>query len=165
MNFDISWVLHMKDLAFGKVTNQQLYIGHSLCWPKSTMDWMREIYRWLLRFCLVVILTFTSCLQTMQSKPHVSFVWKDLKYSRQSHATNYTERWHPRTGAHLVSAKVIHRSKRFNRDILPLALPLVEATGHRMAFETAKEANLNSKLLDRSYTRRLCLVCRARWAE
>ncbi|CRL24160.1 unnamed protein product [Penicillium camemberti] len=25
--------------------------------------------------------------------------------NRQSHATNYTERWHPRTGAHLVSAK------------------------------------------------------------
>ncbi|CAI7656681.1 unnamed protein product [Penicillium glandicola] len=45
------------------------------------------------------------------------------------------------------SAKGIHRSERFNRDILPLALPLVEAIGHRMAFEAAQEANIDSKLL------------------
>ncbi|KAJ5960925.1 uncharacterized protein N7479_008075 [Penicillium vulpinum] len=46
------------------------------------------------------------------------------------------------------SAKGMHRSERFNRDILPLALPLVEAIGYRMAFEAAKEANIDSKLLD-----------------
>jgi hypothetical protein len=51
--------------------------------------------------------------------------------------------------AHLHQlAKGIHRSERFNRDILLLALPLVKAIGHRMAIEVAKEANLNSKLLD-----------------
>ncbi|KAJ5384011.1 hypothetical protein N7517_001922 [Penicillium concentricum] len=48
----------------------------------------------------------------------------------------------------LQSAKGIHRSERFNRDILPLALPLVEAIGHRMAFEAAQEANLDLKLID-----------------
>ncbi|KAJ5513630.1 hypothetical protein N7463_003182 [Penicillium fimorum] len=48
----------------------------------------------------------------------------------------------------LQSAKGIHRSERFNRDILPLALPLVEAIGHRIAFEAAQEANLDLKLID-----------------
>ncbi|KAJ5776641.1 uncharacterized protein N7511_001652 [Penicillium nucicola] len=36
------------------------------------------------------------------------------------------------------SAKGAHRSNEFNRDILPLALPLVVAIGHRMAFEAAR---------------------------
>ena len=45
-------------------------------------------------------------------------------------------------------AKGIHRSERFNRDILPLALPLVEAIGHRMAYEAAIDANLDSSLLN-----------------
>ncbi|KAJ5164065.1 Acyl-CoA dehydrogenase/oxidase [Penicillium coprophilum] len=48
----------------------------------------------------------------------------------------------------LQSGKGTHRGERFNRDILPLALPLVEAIGHRMAFEAAREANIDSKLLD-----------------
>lgn len=97
MNFDISWVLHMEILASGEVTDPQLYIGHSLCWPKSIRDWMRETYRKLLRFCPVVV-TSTPRLQTMQSRsPVLSFVWKDLKDSRQSHATNYTGGWHSRS--------------------------------------------------------------------
>ncbi|KAJ5888274.1 Acyl-CoA dehydrogenase/oxidase [Penicillium taxi] len=45
-------------------------------------------------------------------------------------------------------AKGTHRSKQFNRDILPLALPLVEAIGHRMAYEAAVEANIDPSLLD-----------------
>jgi hypothetical protein len=47
----------------------------------------------------------------------------------------------------LKSAKGAHRSDNFNRDILPLALPLVTAIGHRMAFEAAVEANIDSKLI------------------
>lgn len=45
-------------------------------------------------------------------------------------------------------AKGAHRSERFNRDILPLALPLVEAVGHRMAYEAALEANIDPRLLN-----------------
>ena len=45
-------------------------------------------------------------------------------------------------------AKGIHRSERFNRDILPLALPLVEAIGHRMAYEAAIDANVDPSLLN-----------------
>lgn len=45
------------------------------------------------------------------------------------------------------SAKGAHRSNEFNRDILPLALPLVKAIGHRMAFEAAVEVNIDSKLI------------------
>ncbi|KAJ5623247.1 Acyl-CoA dehydrogenase/oxidase [Penicillium lividum] len=41
-----------------------------------------------------------------------------------------------------------HRSEAFNRDILPIALPLVEAIGHRMAYESALEANIDIKLLN-----------------
>ncbi|KAJ5189146.1 Acyl-CoA dehydrogenase/oxidase [Penicillium cf. griseofulvum] len=48
----------------------------------------------------------------------------------------------------LKSAKGIHRSEQFNRDILPLALPLVEAIAYRMAIEAAQEANLDLKLID-----------------
>ncbi|KAJ5770409.1 Acyl-CoA dehydrogenase/oxidase [Penicillium nucicola] len=40
-----------------------------------------------------------------------------------------------------------HRSENFNRDILPLALPLVEAIGHRMAYEAAQEANVDPKVI------------------
>ncbi|KAF9250582.1 hypothetical protein LCP9604111_3484 [Penicillium roqueforti] len=45
-------------------------------------------------------------------------------------------------------AKGIHRSERFNRNILPLALPLVEAIGHRMAYEAAIDANVDPSLLN-----------------
>ncbi|KOS43312.1 hypothetical protein ACN38_g5798 [Penicillium nordicum] len=45
-------------------------------------------------------------------------------------------------------AKGAHRSDRFNRDILPLALPLVEAIGHRMAYEAAIDANIDPNLLN-----------------
>lgn len=45
-------------------------------------------------------------------------------------------------------AKGAHRSEGFNRDILPLALPLVEAVGHRMAYEAAIDANVDLNLLN-----------------
>ncbi|CAG7941642.1 unnamed protein product [Penicillium salamii] len=45
------------------------------------------------------------------------------------------------------SAQGNHRSESFNRNILPLCLPLVEAIGYRMAFEAAQEANVNPKLV------------------
>ncbi|GKZ37084.1 hypothetical protein AbraIFM66950_008475 [Aspergillus brasiliensis] len=41
----------------------------------------------------------------------------------------------------------VHRSEEFNRNILPLSLPLIQAIGHRMAFEAARDANIKSKLL------------------
>ena len=40
-----------------------------------------------------------------------------------------------------------HRSERFNRDILPLSLPLIEALGYRMAFEAARDASIDWKLM------------------
>lgn len=46
------------------------------------------------------------------------------------------------------SAKGAHRSEQFNRDILPLALPLIEAVGHRMAYEAAQQAGIDQKILD-----------------
>lgn len=45
------------------------------------------------------------------------------------------------------NSKGVHRSKQFNRDILPLALPLIEAIGHRMAYEAAINANLDPNLI------------------
>ncbi|CAG8100244.1 unnamed protein product [Penicillium salamii] len=45
------------------------------------------------------------------------------------------------------SAQGNHRSESFNRNILPLCLPLVEAIGYRMAFEAAQEANVDPKLV------------------
>jgi acyl-CoA oxidase len=39
-----------------------------------------------------------------------------------------------------ASLKGGHRSPDFNARILPLSLPLVQATGHRMAYEAAKDA-------------------------
>ncbi|RAL14815.1 acyl-CoA dehydrogenase NM domain-like protein [Aspergillus homomorphus CBS 101889] len=39
-----------------------------------------------------------------------------------------------------------HRSEAFNRTILPLALPLVQAIGYRMAIEAAIEAGIDPKL-------------------
>ena len=42
----------------------------------------------------------------------------------------------------------MHRSEEFNRNILPLSLPLIQTIGHRMAVEAAKEANIDSKLID-----------------
>ncbi|PWY90684.1 acyl-CoA dehydrogenase NM domain-like protein [Aspergillus heteromorphus CBS 117.55] len=41
----------------------------------------------------------------------------------------------------------IHRSDEFNRNILPLALPLVEAIGYRMAVEAAIDVNIDPRLL------------------
>ncbi|KAL3442897.1 hypothetical protein BJX65DRAFT_312357 [Aspergillus insuetus] len=40
-----------------------------------------------------------------------------------------------------------HRSEEFNRNILPISLPLVQAIGHRMAYEAALEAGIDPKLL------------------
>ncbi|KAL3456272.1 hypothetical protein BJX64DRAFT_294262 [Aspergillus heterothallicus] len=40
-----------------------------------------------------------------------------------------------------------HRSEEFNRDILPLCLPLVQAIGHRMAYEAATESQINPNLV------------------
>lgn len=40
----------------------------------------------------------------------------------------------------------VHRSEEFNRNILPLSLPLVQAIGHRMAIEAAKVANVDPRL-------------------
>lgn len=45
------------------------------------------------------------------------------------------------------SAKGNHRSRNFDRDILPLALPLVEAIGYRMAVEAAQEANIDPRVI------------------
>jgi hypothetical protein len=39
-----------------------------------------------------------------------------------------------------------HRSEAFNRTILPLALPLVQAIGYRMAMEAAVEIGIDPKL-------------------
>jgi acyl-CoA oxidase len=41
-----------------------------------------------------------------------------------------------------------HRSDDFNRQILPLCQPLIEAVGHRLAYEAALEAHVDRKLLD-----------------
>lgn len=46
-----------------------------------------------------------------------------------------------------LQAMGAHRSQQFNRNILPLALPLVEAVGHRMAYEAAMDANIDPRLL------------------
>lgn len=40
-----------------------------------------------------------------------------------------------------------HRSEGFNRLILPLCQPLIEAIGHRMAYEAAVRAKVNPDLL------------------
>lgn len=40
-----------------------------------------------------------------------------------------------------------HRAENFNRDILPLSLPLVQAVGHRLAYEAAKEVKIDANLL------------------
>jgi len=40
-----------------------------------------------------------------------------------------------------------HRSEAFNRLVLPLCQPLVEAIGHRMAYEAALKAQVDSNLL------------------
>jgi acyl-CoA oxidase len=42
-----------------------------------------------------------------------------------------------------ASLKSGHRSPDFNARILPLSLPLVQATGHRMAYEAAKNTLVN----------------------
>lgn len=41
-----------------------------------------------------------------------------------------------------------HRSEEFNRSILPLCQPLVEAIGHRMAYESALDAGVPQCLID-----------------
>ncbi|KAE8557110.1 hypothetical protein EYB25_001816 [Talaromyces marneffei] len=49
---------------------------------------------------------------------------------------------------HLMLIGGMHRSEEFNRNILPLSLPLIQAIGHRMALEAAKEANIDTKLIN-----------------
>ena len=41
-----------------------------------------------------------------------------------------------------------HRNQAFDRHILPRCKPLIEAIGHRMAYEAAKEAGVRSEVLD-----------------
>lgn len=41
-----------------------------------------------------------------------------------------------------------HRGEAFNRLLLPLCLPLVQAIGHRMAYEAAFDANVDGHHLD-----------------
>lgn len=49
---------------------------------------------------------------------------------------------------HLLLIGGMHRSEEFNRNILPLSLPLIQAIGHRMALEAARETGIDSKLID-----------------
>ncbi|KAM0104911.1 hypothetical protein ACP6JE_000546 [Aspergillus fumigatus] len=46
----------------------------------------------------------------------------------------------------LIEFGGVHRSEDFNRNILPLSLPMIQAIGHRMALEAAKDANIDSNL-------------------
>jgi len=48
----------------------------------------------------------------------------------------------------MLKIKSSHRSDDFNRTILPLCLPLVEAIGHRMAYEAASRANVDANILE-----------------
>ncbi|KAL4869016.1 hypothetical protein BDV12DRAFT_168474 [Aspergillus spectabilis] len=48
---------------------------------------------------------------------------------------------------HLLSSGGIHRSEEYNRNILPLSLPLIQAIGHRMASEAAATAQIDQKLI------------------
>ena len=41
-----------------------------------------------------------------------------------------------------------HRGTTFNEKILPMCQPLIEAIGHRMAYEAALDAGVDKKLLD-----------------
>jgi acyl-CoA oxidase len=41
-----------------------------------------------------------------------------------------------------------HRSQAFNQHVLPLCRPLVEAIGHRMAYEAAQQAGISSDVLE-----------------
>ena len=41
-----------------------------------------------------------------------------------------------------------HRSQAFNQHVLPLCRPLVEAIGHRMAYEAAQQAGIHSDVLE-----------------
>jgi hypothetical protein len=44
--------------------------------------------------------------------------------------------------------KGAHRSERVNRDILPLAFPLVEEVGHIKAHRAAIDSNIDQNLLN-----------------
>lgn len=48
---------------------------------------------------------------------------------------------------HLRDIGGMHRSEKFNRDMLPICLPLVQAIAHRMACEAAREAEIDSRLI------------------
>ena len=47
----------------------------------------------------------------------------------------------------MASLGIGHRSQGFNRHILPLCQPLVEAIGHRMAYEVAMKAKVDPDLI------------------
>jgi hypothetical protein len=49
---------------------------------------------------------------------------------------------------HLMLIGGMHRSEEFNRNILPLSLPLIQAIGHRMALEAARKTDIDPKLID-----------------
>ncbi|KAL4976061.1 acyl-CoA dehydrogenase/oxidase [Aspergillus desertorum] len=60
----------------------------------------------------------------------------------QHEASLFTEATH-----YLHQLGGMHRSEEFNRNILPLSLPLIQAIGHRMASEAARDANIKPELL------------------
>ena len=47
----------------------------------------------------------------------------------------------------VANLKEGHRSEGFNRLVLPLCQPLIEAIGHRMAYEAAVKARVNADLI------------------
>ncbi len=47
-----------------------------------------------------------------------------------------------------LSAVPSHRSAAYDREVLPRSLPLIQAIGHRMAYDAAREAHVDGPLLD-----------------
>ncbi|KAI9452338.1 acyl-CoA dehydrogenase NM domain-like protein [Russula earlei] len=49
---------------------------------------------------------------------------------------------------HALAAAPSHRSASYDREILPRSLPLVQAIGHRLAYDAARAARVDEPLLD-----------------
>ncbi|KAI0249451.1 acyl-CoA dehydrogenase NM domain-like protein [Lactifluus subvellereus] len=47
-----------------------------------------------------------------------------------------------------LAAATSHRSDTYNREILPRSLPLIQAIGHRIAYDAARAAQIDGPLLD-----------------
>ena len=47
-----------------------------------------------------------------------------------------------------LAATTSHRSETYNREVLPRSLPLIQAIGHRIAYEAARSAQIDGPLLD-----------------